>query len=167
MSFDWTTRPLEDELGEALRAELLGWPGVAIRPMMGCMAFVREVRPGHASASREKKPGGQARKPVPLQMLGCYVNRALSKKKPPWMNRPGEPPLVWVRLSPADAERALERNGIVPSRTGAKNWIEIPLETRVRLEEAVRWLGIAYEHLPRPSSRKRKPGRRQARKRLS
>jgi len=38
---DWSTRALEDELGEALRAELLGWPGVTSRPMMGCLAFCR------------------------------------------------------------------------------------------------------------------------------
>ena len=49
---DWTTRPLEDELGEALRAELLGWPSVTIRLMMGCVAFCRGKK-----------------------MLGCYVNR--------------------------------------------------------------------------------------------
>ena len=121
----WSTQPLHDELGEALRAELLSWPGVTIRPMMGCLAF-----------SRGK------------QMLGCYVNRELSKKKPPWMNRPGEPTLVWVRLREDDTERALRRPGVRKARTGAVNWVEIPLTSREMLEEAVRWLGCAYEHPP-------------------
>ena len=128
---DWATRPLEDELGEALRAELLGWPGVTVRPMMGCMAFVRGK-----------------------QMLGCYVNRALSKKKPPWMSRPGEPALAWVRLRAEDVERALRRPGMRKARTGARNWIEIALESRSRLEEAVRWFGTAYENRPRARTRK-------------
>ena len=123
---DWTLRPLEDELGDALRAELLGWPGVRARPMMGCLAFCRGK-----------------------QMLGCYVNRALSKRKPAWMNRPGEPALAWVRLRPGDAVRALRRPGIRRARTGAVNWIEITLKSRETLEEAVRWFGCAYEHPPR------------------
>jgi hypothetical protein len=127
------TRPLDDEFGEALRAELLGWPGVTIRPMMGCMAFVRGK-----------------------QMLGCYVNRELSKRKPPWMNRPGESPLGWVRLSMDDVARALKRTGVSQCRTGAKNWIEIPLESRAMLAEAVRWFGVAYENPPR-TTRKKKP----------
>jgi hypothetical protein len=130
---DWNTRPLEDTLGEALRAELLGWPGVTTRPMMGCLALCRGK-----------------------QMLGCYVNRALSKKKPPWMNRPDEPPLVWVRLGAEDAGRALRRPGVRRSRTGAVNWVEILLESRASLAEAVRWLGRAYEHPPRPAGKKRK-----------
>ena len=130
---DLATRPLEDELGEALRAELLSWPGVTIRPMMGCLAF-----------SRSK------------QMLGCYVNRELSKKKPPWMNRPGEPTLVWVRLREDDTERALRRPGVRKARTGAVNWVEIPLASRRLLEEAVRWFGRAYEHPPRATRRARR-----------
>jgi len=129
---DWSTRPLDDELGEALRAELLGWPGVTIRPMMGCLAF-----------SRGK------------QMLGCYVNRELSKKKPPWMNRPGEPTLTWVRLREDDTERALRRPGVGKARTGAVNWVEILLASREMLEEAVRWFGCAYERPPRRTSKKR------------
>src|SRR5713226_3618639 len=28
---DWRTRPLDDELGEALRAGLLGWPGHQVK----------------------------------------------------------------------------------------------------------------------------------------
>jgi hypothetical protein len=44
---DWSTRPLEDELGEVLRvhrerAELLSWPGVQARPMKGALAFFRD-----------------------------------------------------------------------------------------------------------------------------
>ena len=144
-----TTRPLDDELGEALRAELLGWPGVTIRPMMGCMAFVREIQQSLKRTKGRKASGGQAGKPVPRQMLGCYVNRDLSKRKPPWMNRAGEPPLAWVRLSPGDAERALRRPGVCKCRTGARNWIEVPLDSRRALEEAVRWFGRAYEHPPR------------------
>ena len=128
---EWATRPLADELGEALRAELLGWCGVTVRPMMGCIAFVRGK-----------------------QMLGCYVNRELSKKKPPWMNRPGEPALVWVRLRGKDVERARRRPGVRKARTGAVNWIEIPLESRAMLEEAVRWFGTAYESRPRTRTRK-------------
>lgn len=122
----WATRPFEDELGEALRAELLGWPGVTIRPMMGCLAFSRRKR-----------------------MLGCYVNRALSKRKPPWMNRAGEPTFAWVRLRAADAGRALRRKGVQKSRLGFDGWVEIPLESREALEEAVGWFGCAYEHPPR------------------
>lgn len=135
---DWSLRPLEDELGEALRAELLGWPGVTIRPMMGCLAFSRG-----------------------RQMLGCYVNRDLSKKKPAWMNRPGEPTLAWVRLRAEHAERALRRPGVQKARTGAVNWVEIPLDSRGALEEAVRWFGCAYKHPPRTPRKtgSRKPGR--------
>ena len=128
-AMDWGTRPLEDELGEALRAELLGWPGVKPRPMMGTVAFFRRK-----------------------QMLGCYVNRALAKRKPEWLNRRGEPTLVWVRLRPEDAERALKRPGVCVCRLGFVGWIEIALESRASLEEAVRWLGQAYEHAPRPSA---------------
>ncbi len=129
---DWSARPLEDELGEALRAELLGWPGVTTRPMMGCLAFCRGK-----------------------QMLGCYVNRALSKTKPAWMNKLGEPTLAWVRLGKEDAERALRRPGVRRSRTGAVNWVEILLESRGALEEAVRWFGRAYEHPPRAPRKRR------------
>jgi hypothetical protein len=93
---DWSTRPLNDELGEALRAELLGWPKVRVRSVMGTMAFYRGAH-----------------------MLGCYINRNLFKKaqKPYWANRPGEPPLVWIRLRVQDARRALKR-------------LEIPLASR-------------------------------------
>jgi hypothetical protein len=99
--------------------------------MMGCLAFCRG-----------------------RQMLGCYVNRALSKKKPPWMNRPGEPPLAWVRLGEADLARALKRPGIGPARTGARTWVEIALDSRGNLAEAVRWFGRTYEHAPRASAKR-------------
>lgn len=132
---DWITRPLEDELGEALRAELLGWPGVQGRPMMGTLSFFRR-----------------------RQMLGCYVSRILFKKgkePPKWANRAGEPPFVWVRLRPGDAGRALERPGIhkasIPMR-----WVQIPLDSRRALEEAVRWLGCAMERPPRAGKTKGK-----------
>ena len=126
---DWSLRPLEDELGEALRAELLSWPGVRIRPVMGTMAFYRG-----------------------RHMLGCYINRDLFKKaqKPAWANRPGEPPLVWVRLRSADAQRALKRPGVRPQGVQFARWVEIPLGSRQSLEEAVHWFGCAYEHPPRP-----------------
>lgn len=136
---DWSTRPLEDELGEVLRAELLSWPGVAARPMMGSLAFFRG-RP------RQKRGG---------QMLGCYVNRALAKRKADYMNRPDEPPLVWVRLRVQDAERALKRRRVQESRLGFKGWVEISLASRGHLEEAVRWLGCAYER-PARTEPKRK-----------
>lgn len=130
---DWRTRPLEDELGEALRAELLSWPGVVIRPMMGALGFWRRKR-----------------------MLGCYVNRDLSKRKPSWLNRPGEPALAYIRLGEADAERALRRPSVAPARLGANDWIGIPLVSRDELEQAVRWFGIAYEHPPARAAAKRK-----------
>jgi hypothetical protein len=121
---DWSVRPLDDELGEALRAELLGWPNVRVRPVMGTMAFYRKAH-----------------------VLGCYVNRDLFKKaqKPDWANRPGEPPLVWIRLRAEDARRALKRPGVQPQRVQFAQWIEIPLASRESLEEAVRWFGCAYE----------------------
>ena len=130
---DWSTRPLEDELGEVLRAELLSWPGVQARPMMGALAFFRGK-----------------------QMLGCYVNRALSKKKPEWLGRPGEPTYAWMRLRPADAERALKRKAVRPSRLGFTGWVEVELSSRAHLEEAVRWFGCAYERPPRSATRKKK-----------
>jgi hypothetical protein len=126
---DWRLRPLDDELGEALRAELLGWPGVTPRPMMGTLAFFRGK-----------------------QMIGCYVNRALAKRKPEWLNRRDEPTLAWVRLRAQDAERALKRPAVSKCRLGFVGWIEVPLESRASLEEAVRWFGHAYEHPPRPSA---------------
>jgi hypothetical protein len=140
-------RPLDDELAEALRAELLTWPGVAPRSMFGTLSFFRGK-----------------------QMLGCYVSRDLIKKspKPPWVNRPGEPPIVWIRLRRDDAERALARPGVRPdwwartqqpvreSRLGFAGWVEVPLDSRAALAEAVRWLGTAYERPPR-SAPKRKP----------
>ena len=129
----WATRPLEDELGEALRAELLGWPGMTARPVMGCLTFFHGKH-----------------------MLGSYVNRALAKKKTEWLNRPGEPTLVWVRLRPGDAQCALRRPGVTQSRLGFPGWIEIPLESRAMLEEAVRWFGQAYEHPPRAAPRRRR-----------
>jgi len=129
---DWSTRPLNDELGEALRAELLGWPNVCVRSVMGTMAFYRNAH-----------------------MLGCYINRNLFKKaqKPAWANRPGEPPLVWVRLRAQDARRALKRPGVRPQGVHFARWIEIPLASRESLEEAVRWFGCAYERPARAKSR--------------
>jgi hypothetical protein len=138
---DWAIRPLEDELGEALRAELLGWPSVTLRPMMGCLTYFRGK-----------------------QMLGSYVNRALSKRKPEWMNRAGEPTLVWVRLSPADFKRALRRPGVAPSRLGFVGWIEIPLASRGQLEEAVRWFGRTYQYPPRQKGSKGSKGSRGGRR---
>ena len=130
---DWSTRPLDDELGEALRAELLGWRGVKARPMMGTLAFFRG-----------------------RQMLGCYVNRALSKKKPAWVGRAGEPTFVWVRLRSADAQRARKRPGVSKARLEFVGWVEIPLESRELLEEAVRWFGCAYEHPSRRQTKKQR-----------
>jgi hypothetical protein len=127
---NWATHPLEDELGEALRAEVLGWPDVTHRQMMGTLAFFRRK-----------------------QMLGCYINRALAKKKPRWMNRPGEPPMVWVRLGSEAAELARKRPCVTKCRLGFVGWIEVPLESRAMLEEAVRWLGHAMEHPPREESK--------------
>lgn len=134
---EWTTRPLDDELGEALRAELLGWPGVRARPVMGCLTFFHGKH-----------------------MLGSYVNRDVAKKKAEWLNRAGEPTFVWVRLRKADAERALRRAGVVQSRLGFPGWIEIPLESRTMLAEAVRWFGRAYEHPPQTVPKKRRRARR-------
>lgn len=128
----WSVRPLHDELGEALRAELLGWPGVRARAMMGTLAFFRGK-----------------------QMLGCYVNRDLAKKKPAWLNRPGEPTFVWVRLRPADAERALRRPDVIKARLEFVGWVEISLASRRALEEAVRWFGCACEYPPRPGRKHR------------
>lgn len=134
-------RPLGNELAEALRAELTGWPGVEARGMMGTLAFFRGK-----------------------QMLGCYVSRELVKKpvKPEWVNRPGEPPFVWIRLRLDDKIRALRRAKIRgtgrqqsdnakarEARLGFAGWIEVPLESRASLEEAVRWFGRAYERPPR------------------
>ncbi|MGH9796424.1 MAG: hypothetical protein ACRD5G_16790 [Candidatus Acidiferrales bacterium] len=147
----WAFRPLGNELAEALRAELAGWPGVQARAMMGTLSFFRGK-----------------------QMLGCYVSRELIKKpvKPPWVNRLGEPPFVWVRLRLDDKQRALRCPGVraegaersegeqnlkhKPSaeevrhaRLGFAGWVEIPLASRESLEEAVRWLGCAFERPPR------------------
>ncbi len=141
---DWSTRPLNDELGEVLRAELLSWPGVAARPMMGTLAFYRG-----------------------RQMLGCYLNRELVKTKPDYVNRPGEPPFVWVRLRKEDAERALKRPRVRPLQWFTTGWIEVPLASREHLEEAVRWLGQAYEHPPATKKARKKPSRRQPRRRAS
>jgi hypothetical protein len=152
----WAFRPLGNELAEALRAELAGWPGVTARGMMGTLSFFRGK-----------------------QMLGAYVSRDLLKKpvKPDWVNRPGEPPFVWVRLRLDDKLRALRRPGVraegaqrLPegekvqaSRLGFAGWIEIPLDSRAALEEAVRWFGCAYERPPRRALAPRK-SRQRARK---
>ncbi len=144
----WALRPLGNELAEALRAELTGWPDVTARAVMGSLAFFRGKH-----------------------MLGCYVSRELVKKpvKPEWVNRPGEPPFVWVRLRPEDTLRALRRSGVCEVRLGFAGWVEVALESRASLEEAVRWFGRAYEHPPRTArprtksvrNKKRdKPGRR-------
>lgn len=148
-------RPLGNELAEALRAELAGWPGVEARGMMGTLSFFRGK-----------------------QMLGAYVSRDLLKKpvKPEWVNRTGEPPFVWVRLRLDDKLCALRRPGVrasgsqeLPeggkvsaSRLGFAGWIEIPLDSRASLEEAVRWFGCAYERPPRRrlAGRKRKTHRK-------
>ncbi len=66
---DWSLWPLEDELGETLLAELLVWPGVATRPVMGTLAFF-----------------------CGKHMLGCYVNRALSEKRAEWLGRADDQP---------------------------------------------------------------------------
>lgn len=136
---DWSLRPLEDELGEVLRAELLGWPGVTARPLMSTLAFWRGKR-----------------------MLGCYVNRALSKRKPQWMNPPGAPTFVCVRLRKEDAERALRSECVEEPSFGFRCWVEIPLASRLHLEEAVRWMGVAYE---RPAPQPKKKSARAKRKR--
>jgi hypothetical protein len=131
---DWTIRPLEDELGEALRAELLAWPEVKSRPMMGCLAFFRKKK-----------------------FLGCYVNRSLPKKKPEWLNRPDEPTFAWVRLRPDDAARALRVPRLRQCRLEFVGWVEIPLDSRKMLEQAVRWFGRAYERaVPRAAPRPRR-----------
>jgi hypothetical protein len=124
---NWALRPLSDELGEALRAELRNWPGMRMRPMMGTLSFFRGRK-----------------------FLGCYVNRELLKSKPDWVNRPGEPTYVCIRLRAEDAARALERPEIRQSRLEFAGWIEISLASHKLFEEAVRWFGRAYEH-PAPS----------------
>jgi hypothetical protein len=130
---DWLTRPLDDEWGEILRAELLSWPQVTGRPMMGALTFFHKK-----------------------QMLGCYVSRALSKAKPEWFNRRDEPTFAIVRLRAEDAERALKRKTVRASRLGFDGWVEIDLSSRRTLEEAVRWFGTAYENPPPNKSKKRK-----------
>ena len=142
---DWLTRPLDDEWGEILRAELLSWPQVTGRPVMGALAFFHKKL-----------------------MLGCYVNRALSKAKPEWMNRRDEPAFAIVRLRAEDAERALKRKTVRPSRLGFDGWVEIDLASRRTLEEAVHWFGTAYEHPPKSKSkrkRRKKTSKKQAAKR--
>ena len=125
---DWARVPLHDELGDALRAELLRWPGVELRPMMGTLSF------------RRRK-----------QMLGCYVHRAMFKGKPPkWAPQPDEPPFVWVRLKPAEKEKALRRPHVRESAANRmKAWVEVPLASRGALQEAVMWLGRSYEQVMR------------------
>src|SRR5260370_38985393 len=83
---DWSLRPLDDELGEALRAELLSWPAVTLRPMMGTLGFWRG----------------------PLT-LRCYANPDLSKRKPAWLDWPREPTLVHIRRRADHAAPALRR----------------------------------------------------------
>ncbi len=145
---DWTIRPLDDELGEALRAELLGWPEIKARPMMGCLAFFRKKH-----------------------FLGAYVNRNLPKKKPDWVNRPDEPTFVWVRLRPDDASRALKVPWLKQCRLEFAGWVEIPLDSRKMLEEAVHWFGRAYERSAGPNAkpaakrRVKRPRRRATKKR--
>ena len=123
-------RPLDDELGEALRDELLSWPGVTVRPVMGTLGFFHGRR-----------------------RLGCYANRELSVKKPAWLNRSGEPTYACVRLRLADAERALKRAGVVPARLGFPGWVEISLNSRDPLEESARCFGVAYDKPPRNARR--------------
>ncbi|MGH9817695.1 MAG: hypothetical protein ACRD6I_16595, partial [Candidatus Acidiferrales bacterium] len=150
----------------ALRAELGGWPGVQARAMMGTLSFFRGK-----------------------QMLGGYVSRELIKKpvKPPWVNRLGEPPFVWVRLRLDDKQRALRRPGVRaegaeqsagaqrsgrkapaervrPARLNFAGWVEIPLASRESLEEAVRWLGCAFERPPRKQLASQARAGRRARK---
>ena len=127
---DWNLRPLDDELGEALRAELLGWPEIKTRPMMGCLGFFRHK-----------------------QFLGAYVNRNLPRKKPEWVNRPDEPTFVWVRLRPDDAARAMKVPWLKQCRLEFAGWVEIPLDSRKMLEEAVRWFGRAYERVAPPAKK--------------
>lgn len=121
---EWSMRPLNDELGETLRAEVLTWPGVVARPMMGTLSFYRG-----------------------RNMIGCYVNRELFKRKPPeWANRPGEPASVWVRLRKSDVAKALKHEHVRPLRANFAAWVEVPLASRAAMEEALRWLGVAYLH---------------------
>jgi len=140
---DWAALPLHDEVGEALRAELLRWPGVELRPMLGTLSFFRGK-----------------------QMLGCYVSRALFKKMPPkWAPRPEEPSFCWVRLKPDSKAKALRRPHVRDSRIKMKAWVEVNLASRAGLEEAVHWFGQSYEE-PVPAAGKRgKPGTKRARSR--
>src|SRR2546422_11522305 len=119
---DWSLRPLDDELGEALRAELLSWPAVTLRPMMGTLGFWRGQR-----------------------MLGCYANRDLSKRKPAWLNRPGEPTLVYIRLREDDAARALRQPSVAPARPRARARGGVPPASGGKLEESLRRFGVAFE----------------------
>ena len=141
---DWSLRPLGDELGEALRAELLGWPEVKARPMMGCLAFFHKKN-----------------------FLGAYVNRNLPKKKPEWVNRPDESTFVWVRLRPDDASRAMKVPWLKQCRLEFAGWVEIPLDSRKMLEEAVRWFGRAYERAAPPAKQRASHARRRPRKRAT
>jgi hypothetical protein len=76
---DWSIRPLDDELGEALRAELLSWPGVTVRPVMGTLGYFRGRR-----------------------QLGYYANRELSVKKPVWLSGLFEPSLAQMNAGQSD-----------------------------------------------------------------
>jgi hypothetical protein len=130
---DWSVHLLDDELGEALRAELLSWPGVTVRPVMGTLGYFRGQR-----------------------QLGYYANREPSKKKPAWLNQAGEPLYACVRLRLVDAQCALKRPGVLPARLGFAGWVDIPLTSRDSLEESVRCFGTAYERPPRSRRRIRK-----------
>ena len=97
------------------------------------------------------------------QMLGTYVNRELCKTRPPWLNQPGEPTFAIVRLHPDDGERALKRRGVRESRLVSPGWVEISLDSRDALAEAVRWFGIACENPPPTKSRRKKKQAKPAR----
>jgi hypothetical protein len=139
---DWSTRPLGDPWGETLRAELLSWPGVKLRPMMGTLAFFK----------------GPA-------FIGCYVNRDLVRSKPDWVNRAGEPTYACVRLRTEDAARALRHPGLRQSRLEFAGWVEIPLASRKLYDEAVNWFSRAYEFPVRPRSKKPRSRRASGRRR--
>lgn len=128
---DWRTRPLDDEFGEALRAELLTWPGLTLRPMMGTLSYFR----------------GRT-------FLGCYVNRALTNSRRDWVNREDEPAYACIRLRADDAARALKQPQIRRARLQFAGWVEVPLGSRELLARAVRWFARAYEN-PLPPAKKK------------
>lgn len=71
------------------------------------------------------------------------------------MNRPDEPTFVWVRLRPDDAARAMKVPWLKQCRLEFVGWVEIPLDSRKMLEEAVRWFGRAYERAGPPAKKRR------------